>query len=395
MAVAAIMSAFHPNHDTASTMSKPAKSRKRFSLMALLPSRKLNSRPNTALPTVNVDSQQSKQQQASSSSSPPRAHRKQSSLDRHDMCREARSIIDDGDVDHPANTTAPVAAKTTQEVCPIARAILSDAAYQQRLAVMALQDSAQPQPLSKHGVPRLPRGSLTSEKLPLLDHALARVALKRSTSDVEDNGDEDEQHKRHLIVNGRIAAVPILPKDSAKSPFEDDDDDASSNHSSSDGGAGTGSTRATSHGAQHGFRVGKVSLALPRRTFDGDARSLLPRPSTEPTADAAPRRSFGRPSYSHAPPASNRWAKQHSQQQPQRPRNERARTTSPPLSRSFSQRKQQEASAAGRQTSLPTSPSPPTSYRRASMEAKRLSLLALNSLGGHAPQRDYFSEVAQ
>ncbi|CAO1620676.1 unnamed protein product [Jaminaea pallidilutea] len=329
-------------------------------------------------------------------------------------------------------------------MCPVARAVLQDPQIFQVCGAPS-QPQAMNQP--KYGVYRLPRGSLSPEKLVYLDHALASIALQRVLGDVQQgardarqNGPQDttcsSQRRsieaklvQRLGLHPFIASVPVLAKGSSRpsttksavanghsfytnnAGHSDDASDSgcddfvsSDSHRSTDAKSDEHDqeTTATSINAAHDVvksLLARSPLKLRHNDVichDGDAeerRNLLA--STD-----------GRSS----------WMSCSLAQEQIKPSKRNGASSSSPhkrilgLARGHSIKANLDTSASPTRSSMDryTAPaavstatglsvpaSPQAAQRRSSEAARRYSLYALNSLGGHAPQREFIAQVAK
>lgn len=359
-------------------------------------------------------------------------------IDRHDACLAARSNIPDDHLSVAQEENALVTAinHVPSTICPVARQVLAKA-HQAR----HYQNANLARPLgfvptahvSKHGVPRLPRGSLTYDKLPMLDHALASVALCRSISeerddavDDGDDGDDTEEQVEQLLIpdvapsEGRetgsiVATVPVLAKGSSSSAAtvsaanDAASLSASSAYSSSreddvNSREGSISTWATSDRTEvsHSICLAKGDLAA----------TLTQHNSAKVAIQAYKIRGIGKLSFGKS--VSARGAQGHDDKEalisrsltvPALAPTTQHRPSSAGLSASrslpltkprFLARLSVRSTASGDETGEVSNRNSAclTAPRRSHGEAKRLSLLALNALGGHVPQMEYYSQVA-
>ncbi|CAO1631223.1 unnamed protein product [Parajaminaea phylloscopi] len=388
--------------------------------------------------------------------------------DRHNTCLTARRFQE---AHHSAQQRGHEAALAgiPATVCPIARQILAKrhATHDFGRGSAPAHAALQRETSSKHGVPRLPRGSLTNDKLPFLDNALASVALFRSLSAHDDDydrrrddrvsidhartksnrggggGDEDEdedsshggEHVEQLIVHETsasarrgpsiIATVPVLSKSSfssgpaatTKSPLVYAHDAPSSfspsTHSSSR--EGSVSTQATSERTDDGSRSApalnrKAAQFVPcqrlSKTAAGVPRPLLTvKVPLSKSAGAGPGAGAGfgghgddeKESLVAHPVYITDYTPRDSMQAPFS-----AFAKAGPKPR-FLARFGISGRAPGSAPLLTLNGTDPPSKRSSMMsgnsrasnsDAKRLSLLALNAMGGHAPQMEYYNQVA-
>lgn len=406
--------------------------------------------------------------------SPPR--------DRHDTCLAARTFQENQNKVQP-DATVPVAGPSCipSAICPIARKILTKVQQDKAIAIYdrstyhayqyqrPQQQLAQEPSIFKHGVPRLPRGSLTNDKLPALDHALASVVLQKYISreqdeaqgqsigqQVHDTNDEVEQ----LVVadsdhsaSGQliIATVPILPKtshtdikrqalqgeedgSSSTSSFEEDSSSSSStHHHGEDSREGSVSTRATSERADESVLIPgsafKPTIApdtiqkaynaksTPRISFSLSRYTPVPE-EKERLLGSTPgyRFSMGDRPSELMPNSRSRLLKRWSTSRPSGLKSiddstvleaDAASTMNPRRSGVYardaaSMMSPRRSGVYARDAASMMSPRRSGAYdrdaastmspRRSGVyvrDAKRLSLLALNALGGHAPQAEY------
>lgn len=328
-------------------------------------------------------------------------------------------------------------------MCPVARAVLQDPQIFQVCGAPS-QPQAMNQP--KYGVYRLPRGSLSPEKLVFLDHALASIALQRVLVDVEQgardarqNGPQDTTSSsqrrsteaklvQRLGLHPVIASVPVLAKGSSRpsttksavangrsfytnTGHSDDTSDSgcddfvsSDSHRSTDAKSDEHDqeTTATSINAAHDVvksLLARSPLKLRHNDaicHDGDAeerRNLLAstdgRSSSMSCSLAQEQiKPVKRNGASSSSPHKRilGLARGHSIKA-------NVNTSASPTRSSMDRYTAPAATATATGLSVPASPQ--AAQRRSSEAARRYSLYALNSLGGHAPQREFIAQVAK